>query len=62
MNKKIAFVKEVKNKVQVYNTKGDYMFTKYGAVSNYTTETISIKETNGSNRTYDANGSYKFTR
>jgi hypothetical protein len=62
MNKKIAFVKESKDKVQAYDDKGNYMFTKYGKMSSYTSDNISIKNSSGRNTIYDAKGSYKFTR
>lgn len=62
MNKKIAFVKESKDKVQAFDDKGNYMFTKYGQMSNYTSDTIAMKNNSGRNSVYDAKGAYKFTR
>ena len=62
MNKKIGYVKESKDKVQAFDEKGNYMFTKYGKISSYTSDNISIKNNCGKDRIYDTNGSYKFTR
>ena len=63
MNKQIAFVKESKDKVQAFDSKGNYMFTKYGRLASFTPYTIAIKNESGRNaRIYDTSGSYKFSR
>lgn len=62
MTKKIALVKESKDKVQAFDDKGNYMFTKYGKMGSYTSDTITMKGNNGSDIVYDIKGSYKFTR
>lgn len=59
---KIAIVKESGNRLQVFNTKGNYMFTRYGKLNNYTESTISIKTPCGRSQVYDSKGNYKFTR
>ena len=62
MNKKIALVKESKDKVQAYDDRGNYMFTKYGKMSSYTTDTIAMKDNSGREVVYDTKGTYKFSR
>jgi len=60
--KKIAFVKESKDKVQAFDSRGNYMFTKYGKMNSYTADNIAMKSNCGRTMVYDTKGSYKFTR
>ena len=62
MNKKISFVKQFNDKVQVYDIKGNYMFTRYGKLDSYTPDSVNMKTADKRTVVYDSAGTYKYCR
>jgi len=57
----IATAKQESSQINVYDEKGNFMFSRSGELVGYTSTTVTIKE-GSQNKTYDSKGNFKFSR
>ena len=57
----IATAKQESSQVNVYDEKGNFMFSRSGELVGYTSTTVTIKE-GSQNNTYDTESNFKFSR
>jgi hypothetical protein len=56
-----ATAKQESSQINVYDEKGNFMFSRSGELVGYTSTTVTIKE-GSQNKTYDSKGNFKFSR
>ena len=56
-----ATAKQESSQINVYDEKGNFMFSRSGELVGYTSTTVTIKE-GPQNKTYDSKGNFKFSR
>jgi len=61
METQISVAKQNGTSVEVYNEKGQYLFSRSGILVGFTAQTVAIQDGN-SISVYDSNGSYLFSR